>query len=34
LGLEARLTSFPARWVDESVIRGQLRLLQTLDGEQ
>jgi 2-dehydro-3-deoxygalactonokinase len=31
LGLEARLTSFPAPWVDEAVIRGQVRILQTLD---
>lgn len=31
LGLAGRLTSLPARWVDESVIRGQIRILQTLE---
>lgn len=32
LGLAERLTSLPARWVDESVIRGQVRILQAGHG--
>lgn len=31
LGLADRLTSLPAPWVDQAVVRGQLRILQSLD---